>query len=97
MGLTVGLNKRELTPAQKQEAHGCDVTYTTNAELGFDYLRDNMVTKLEDKVLVHGLNYALIDEVDSILIDESRTPLIISGGRKILLLYIYKQIVLLNH
>ena len=82
LGLTVGLNKRELTPAQKQEAHGCDVTYTTNAELGFDYLRDNMVTKLEDKVLVHGLNYALIDEVDSILIDESRTPLIISGGRK---------------
>ena len=82
LGLTVGLNKRELTPAQKQEAHGCDVTYTTNAELGFDYLRDNMVTKLEDKVLVRGLNYALVDEVDSILVDESRTPLIISGGRK---------------
>ena len=82
LGLTVGLNKRELTPQQKQEAHGCDVTYTTNAELGFDYLRDNMVTSLEDKVLVNGLNYALIDEVDSILIDESRTPLIISGGRK---------------
>ena len=71
-----------LTPEQKQEAHGCDVTYTTNAELGFDYLRDNMVTRLEDKVLVKGLNYALVDEVDSILIDESRTPLIISGGRK---------------
>ena len=82
LGLTVGLNKRELTPVQKQEAHGCDVTYTTNAELGFDYLRDNMVTSMEDKVLVKGLNYALIDEVDSILIDESRTPLIISGGRK---------------
>ena len=82
LGLTVGLNKRELTPEQKQEAHGCDVTYTTNAELGFDYLRDNMVTRLEDKVLVKGLNYALVDEVDSILIDESRTPLIISGGRK---------------
>ena len=61
---------------------GCDVTYTTNAELGFDYLRDNMVTSMEDKVLVKGLNYALIDEVDSILIDESRTPLIISGGKK---------------
>jgi preprotein translocase subunit SecA len=69
LGLTVGLNKRELTPQQKQEAHGCDVTYTTNAELGFDYLRDNMVTSMEDKVLVKGLNYALIDEVDSILID----------------------------
>ena len=82
LGLTVGLNKRELTPLQKQQAHGCDITYTTNAELGFDYLRDNMVTRLEDKVLVKGLNYALIDEVDSILIDESRTPLIISGGRK---------------
>ena len=71
-----------MTPQQKQEAHGCDVTYTTNAELGFDYLRDNMVTSMEDKVLVKGLNYALIDEVDSILIDESRTPLIISGGKK---------------
>ncbi len=82
LGLTVGLNKRELTPVQKREAHNCDVTYTTNAELGFDYLRDNMVTKLEDKVLTRGLNFALIDEVDSILIDESRTPLIISGGKK---------------
>ncbi len=82
LGLTVGLNKRELTPEQKQAAHGCDVTYTTNAELGFDYLRDNMVTSMEDKVLVKGLNFALIDEVDSILIDESRTPLIISGGKK---------------
>lgn len=82
LGLTVGLNKRELSSLGKQEAHGCDVTYTTNAELGFDYLRDNMVTRMEDKVLVNGLNYALVDEVDSILIDESRTPLIISGGRK---------------
>ncbi|MDD3027110.1 MAG: preprotein translocase subunit SecA [Erysipelotrichaceae bacterium] len=82
LGLSVGLNKRELTPAQKREAHNCDVTYTTNAELGFDYLRDNMVTRLEDKVLTRGLNFALIDEVDSILIDESRTPLIISGGKK---------------
>ena len=81
LGLTVGLNKRELSKQQKQEQHGCDVTYTTNAELGFDYLRDNMVTKLEDKVL-RPLNYALVDEVDSILIDESRTPLIISGGKK---------------
>jgi preprotein translocase subunit SecA len=82
LGLTIGLNKRELSAEQKRLAHGCNITYTTNAELGFDYLRDNMVTKIEDKVLVNGLNYALVDEVDSILIDESRTPLIISGGRK---------------
>ncbi|MFV0395118.1 MAG: preprotein translocase subunit SecA, partial [Coprobacillaceae bacterium] len=82
LGLTIGLNKRELSAKQKREAHGSDITYTTNAELGFDYLRDNMVTRIEDKVLVRGLNYALVDEVDSILIDESRTPLIISGGRK---------------
>ncbi len=82
LGLTVGLNYRELSPAQKLEAHMCDVTYTTNSELGFDYLRDNMVTRKENKVLQRGLHYALVDEVDSILIDESRTPLIISGGRK---------------
>lgn len=81
LGLTVGLNKRELSPDQKRAQHNCDITYTTNAELGFDYLRDNMVTSLEDKVL-RPLNYALVDEVDSILIDESRTPLIISGGKK---------------
>jgi len=81
LGLTVGLNKRELSADQKRAQHACDVTYTTNAELGFDYLRDNMVTKLENKVL-RPLNYALVDEVDSILIDESRTPLIISGGDK---------------
>ena len=81
LGLTVGLNKRELTPAQKRKAYECDVTYTTNAEVGFDYLRDNMVTRIEDRVL-RELNFALVDEVDSILIDESRTPLIISGGQK---------------
>lgn len=81
LGLTVGLNKRELTKDQKRAQHACDITYTTNAELGFDYLRDNMVTRMEDKVL-RPLNYALVDEVDSILIDESRTPLIISGGKK---------------
>ncbi len=81
LGLTVGLNKRELSSDEKREQHGCDITYTTNAELGFDYLRDNMVTNLSDKVL-RPLNYALVDEVDSILIDESRTPLIISGGKK---------------
>ena len=81
LGLTVGLNKRELTKDEKRAQHACDITYTTNAELGFDYLRDNMVTRLEEKVL-RPLNYALVDEVDSILIDESRTPLIISGGKK---------------
>ncbi len=81
LGLTVGLNKRELTAVQKREAYLCDITYTTNAEVGFDYLRDNMVTKVEDRVL-RPLNFALVDEVDSILIDESRTPLIISGGQK---------------
>ncbi|MDO5440424.1 MAG: preprotein translocase subunit SecA [Erysipelotrichaceae bacterium] len=81
LGLTVGLNKRELTPEQKRAAYECDITYTTNAEVGFDYLRDNMVTRVEDRVL-RKLNFALVDEVDSILIDESRTPLIISGGEK---------------
>ncbi|MGN1389109.1 MAG: preprotein translocase subunit SecA [Bulleidia sp.] len=81
LGLTVGLNKRSMSPAQKRAAYACDITYTTNSELGFDYLRDNMVTRAEDRVL-RGLNFALVDEVDSILIDESRTPLIISGGMK---------------
>ena len=81
LGLSVGLNIRVLTPAQKRAAYRCDITYTTNAETGFDYLRDNMVTKIEDRVL-RPLNMALVDEVDSILIDESRTPLIISGGQK---------------
>ena len=88
LGLSVGLNLRQLTPAQKREAYMCDITYTTNAEVGFDYLRDNMVTRVEDRVL-RPLNFALVDEVDSILIDESRTPLIISGGeRKTANLYI---------
>ena len=81
LGLSVGLNLRQLTPAQKRAAYACDITYTTNSELGFDYLRDNMVTRAQDRVL-RGLNFALVDEVDSILIDESRTPLIISGGMK---------------
>ena len=81
LGLTVGLNLRQLTPAQKRAAYECDITYTTNSEVGFDYLRDNMVTRVEDRVL-RELNYALVDEVDSILIDESRTPLIISGGER---------------
>ena len=81
MGLTVGLNLRQLTPAQKRAAYNCDITYTTNSELGFDYLRDNMVKSSKDRVQ-RGLNFALVDEVDSILIDESRTPLIISGGMR---------------
>jgi preprotein translocase subunit SecA len=79
LGLTVGLNLRELSPKEKQEAYNSDVMFTTNNELGFDYLRDNMVIKKEDRVQ-RKLNFAIIDEVDSILIDEARTPLIISGG-----------------
>ena len=81
LGLTVGLNLRALTPQEKRKAYECDITYTTNSEVGFDYLRDNMVTRIEDRVL-RELHFALVDEVDSILIDESRTPLIISGGEK---------------
>ena len=81
LGLTVGVNKRELLPANKREAYNCDITYTTNSELGFDYLRDNMVTNVKDRTQ-RPLWMAVIDEVDSILIDESRTPLIISGGKK---------------
>ena len=81
LGLTVGVNTRELTSQQKRESYLCDITYTTNAELGFDYLRDNMVVRVEDRVL-RKLNFAIVDEVDSILVDESRTPLIISGGKR---------------
>ena len=81
LGLTVGVNARELSPSQKREAFNCDVTYTTSSEVGFDYLRDNMVTDLKAKVL-RELNFALVDEADSILIDEGRVPLIISGGSK---------------
>ena len=79
LGLTVGVNGRELTPQEKQEAYNCDILYSTNNEIGFDYLRDNMVVRKEDRVQ-RPLNYAIIDEVDSVLIDEARTPLIISGG-----------------
>ena len=81
LGLTVGINLREKTTTEKREAYLCDITYTTNSELGFDYLRDNMARNLSGRVL-RGLDYAVIDEADSILIDESRTPLIISGGAK---------------
>ena len=80
LGLTVGLNLRELGPKEKQEAYNCDITYSTNNEIGFDYLRDNMVVQAERRVQ-RPLNYCIVDEVDSILIDEARTPLIISGGR----------------
>ena len=79
LGLTVGINLRELSPKEKREVYNCDIMYTTNNELGFDYLRDNMVVRKEDRV-GRRLNYCIIDEVDSVLIDEARTPLIISGG-----------------
>ncbi len=79
LGLTVGINLRELSPKEKREVYNCDIMYTTNNELGFDYLRDNMVVRKEDRVQ-RKLNYCIIDEVDSVLIDEARTPLIISGG-----------------
>ncbi len=79
LGLTVGVNTRELSVKEKQEAYNCDILYSTNNEIGFDYLRDNMVIRKEERVQ-RKLNYAIIDEVDSVLIDEARTPLIISGG-----------------
>ena len=79
LGLTVGVNKRDLSPKEKQEAYACDILYSTNNEIGFDYLRDNMVIRKEERVQ-RKLNFAIIDEVDSVLIDEARTPLIISGG-----------------
>lgn len=79
LGLTVGVNTRDLTPKEKQEAYNCDILYSTNNEIGFDYLRDNMVVRKEERVQ-RKLNFAIIDEVDSVLIDEARTPLIISGG-----------------
>ncbi len=81
LGLTVGVNLASKTTAEKREAYACDITYTTNSELGFDYLRDNMAPSLAGRVL-RGLNFTVVDEADSILIDESRTPLIISGGSR---------------
>jgi len=80
LGLTVGVNTRDLSAKEKQEAYNCDITYSTNNEIGFDYLRDNMVVHKEDRVQ-RPMNFAIIDEVDSVLIDEARTPLIISGGQ----------------
>ena len=81
LGLTTGVNLHSLSNSEKKEAHACDVTYTINSELGFDYLRDNMASSKDRRVL-RGLNYCIVDEADSVLIDESRTPLIISGGSK---------------
>ena len=78
LGLQVGVIISDLEPHERQDAYGADITYGTNNEFGFDYLRDNMVTTLDRKVQ-RGLNFAVVDEVDSILIDEARTPLIISG------------------
>ena len=79
LGLSVGVNYRELTASEKKQAYLCDIMYSTNNEIGFDYLRDNMVVKADERVS-RGLNFAIVDEVDSVLIDEARTPLIISGG-----------------
>jgi len=81
MGLTVGLNIRELSPEEKKEQYLCDILYSTNNELGFDYLRDHMVI-YKEQMVQRPLNFAIVDEVDSILVDEARTPLIISGGQK---------------
>jgi preprotein translocase subunit SecA len=78
LGLSVGLIQQDMSPAERRRNYGCDVTYATNSELGFDYLRDNMATDISE-VVQREFNYCVIDEVDSILIDEARTPLIISG------------------
>ena len=78
LGLSVGINLSSKSPAEKREAYNCDITYSTSSEVGFDYLRDNMVV-YKEQLVMRGLHFAIIDEVDSILIDEARTPLIISG------------------
>ena len=78
LGLTVGVVTNDMENDERREAYNCDITYITNNELGFDYLRDNMVIEKEDLVQ-RDLHYAIVDEVDSVLIDEARTPLIISG------------------
>ena len=82
LGLSVGINLAAKSPMEKKEAYLCDITYSTNSEIGFDYLRDNMVVRAENMVQ-RPLNYALVDEVDSILIDEARTPLIVSGANAV--------------
>ncbi|MBR6344648.1 MAG: DEAD/DEAH box helicase, partial [Lachnospiraceae bacterium] len=78
LGLTVGVVLNDMKPEERQQAYGCDITYVTNNELGFDYLRDNMAI-YKNQLVLRNLKYAIIDEVDSVLIDEARTPLIISG------------------
>ncbi|MFC4426108.1 preprotein translocase subunit SecA [Deinococcus navajonensis] len=97
LGLTVGLASRELQPHEKQAAYACDITYVTNSELGFDYLRDNMAQSREALAMraEHPLNFAIVDEVDSILIDEARTPLIISGAAEKAtdLYYVYAKLI----
>ncbi|GGK22949.1 protein translocase subunit SecA [Deinococcus malanensis] len=97
LGLTVGLASREMQPHEKQAAYACDITYVTNSELGFDYLRDNMAQSREALAMraEHPLNYAIVDEVDSILIDEARTPLIISGAAEKAtdLYYVYAKLI----
>ena len=82
LGLSVGINLAAKSPMEKKEAYECDITYSTNSEIGFDYLRDNMVVRAENMVQ-RPLNYALVDEVDSILMDEARTPLIVSGANAV--------------
>ncbi|ADR24794.1 preprotein translocase subunit SecA [Mycoplasmopsis bovis] len=80
LGLSVGINRAQMDPSLKREAYACDITYSIHSELGFDYLRDNMASSIEEKVQ-RGLHFCLTDEADSILIDEAKTPLIISGGQ----------------
>lgn len=80
LGLTIGTILNDMNPSQRREAYNCDITYGTNNEFGFDYLRDNMATSPDDVVQVRGHYYAMVDEVDSVLVDEARTPLIISGA-----------------
>lgn len=88
LGLSVGINLATKSPMEKKEAYECDITYSTNSEIGFDYLRDNMVVRAENMVQ-RPLNYALVDEVDSILIDEARTPLIVSGANAVEISQLY--------
>lgn len=95
LGLTVGVILHDMDEKQRQEAYNCDITYGTNSEFGFDYLRDNMVIYKEERVQ-RGLNFAIVDEVDSILIDEARTPLLFQGKGKSQLNSIMLQTVLQN-
>ena len=95
LGLTVGLNLTGMSSEEKRAAYAADITYSTNSELGFDYLRDNMVV-YKSQMVQRPLNYAVVDETDSILIDEARTPLIISGQAEKSTVYINVQICLLK-